>query len=77
MKYVRCRCGNQIGWTSMGSSNCEGCEECNTTLSEHPDFHDELEPHEWVTKYNVDTGEPYQMCKNCMIRENNYKNNSK
>lgn len=65
MKYLRCKCGKQTCMTSMGTLPCQGCKECKTTYAEHPDHHEELQPHKWVTKYNIDTGKPYKMCDVC------------
>lgn len=65
MMILRCKCGDKTCYTSMGSQDCEGCEKCNTTFAAHPDNHNELKPHEFITKYNSDTGKPYKWCKRC------------
>lgn len=70
----RCKCGKCTGWSSMGMSDCQGCEECNTTLASHPEGHKELAPHEYEIMYYQHTGKPYKICKNCMkTDEESYK----
>ena len=66
MQYYRCKCGKSKAWGSYGPRPCEGCPDCNTTLTQHPDYHKTPEPHEWVIRYNEVTGEPYEVCINCM-----------
>jgi len=51
--------------TSQGAHDCEGCEECKTTLAGHPDHHRELSPHKYIIRYNQHTGKPYQVCDRC------------
>ena len=61
-------------WTSMGSQDCQGCEECKTTYSGHPDHHKPLQPHQWVKRFNGNTGKPYNVCKVCAeLDEESYK----
>jgi len=45
--------------------DCQGCTECNTTFAHHPDYHKELQPHNWKIVYNENTGKPYKRCKDC------------
>lgn len=57
-----------------GGQNCEGCEDCKTTLAQGPEGHRELQPHEWKIRYNESTGKPYSVCLNCMeLDEESYK----
>lgn len=49
----------------MGTQPCQGCEECKTTFAGHPDHHKELQPHDWVVRYNQTTGKPCNVCKRC------------
>lgn len=65
MRYMRCKCGKRTGFTSSGFQDCQGCEECGTTYSDHPDFHKPLQPHEWGEKFNQNTGKPYKVCTRC------------
>lgn len=65
MQYLRCKCGNVTAWSSMGTYDCEGCSECQTTLAAHPNNHRPLQPHKMVTSYNQNTGKPYKRCANC------------
>lgn len=62
----RCKCGAVTCSSSMGVRDCEGCTKCNTTLAAHLDLHKQLQPHDWKTYYNQNTGKPYKRCKNCM-----------
>ena len=74
MRHLRCECGKATCMTSMGASPCQGCEECKTTYAEHPDYHKELQPHKWETKYNTNTGKPYKICSVCgSLDEESYK----
>ena len=73
MQYYRCKCGKREAWSSMGVRDCQGCSECGTTLAQHPDYHKDTAPHEWVKRYNQNTGKPYMVCENCMkIEEDSY-----
>lgn len=65
MRYQRCKCGKATQSTSMGSQDCQGCSECKTTFAGHPDHHKELQPHDWGTRYNQNTGKPYKVCNKC------------
>jgi len=51
--------------TSMGTRDCEGCNECNTTYAGNLDHHLELQPHDWGTRYHQNTGKPFKYCKKC------------
>lgn len=68
MRYYRCKCGKAESWGSMPPKKCQGCSECNTTLELHPDHHRTPDPHEFVTRYDETTGEPYQICKRCWAK---------
>lgn len=68
MQAYRCKCGEAKYWGSFPPSPCQGCYKCNTTLAQHPDYHQAPEPHQWVTRYKQNTGEPYEICKDCMMR---------
>lgn len=65
MITLRCKCGEIVVHTSMGTQDCMGCEICGTTFAGHPDNHKPLQPHEWEVMYNQSTGKPYKRCKNC------------
>lgn len=65
MRHLRCKCGKITAWTSMGTQDCDGCEDCKTTLAGHPDNHKKLKPHVWKTMYNQSTGKPYKRCSKC------------
>ena len=57
MKYYRCKCGKSESWGSLPPRPCEGCEECNTTLASHPDYHRSPDDHTFVeTKVKIDGG---------------------
>ncbi len=73
MRYMRCKCGKAECWTSMGSPECNGCNECKTTLAESPTGHRDLAPHEWHEEWAIDkkTGDRWKerVCVRCMKRE--------
>lgn len=70
MIYYRCKCGkNEYFGSGMVPHDCEGCDECGTTLSTHPEGHKPRAPHEWETKYDENTGKPYRRCKKCLEKE--------
>jgi hypothetical protein len=69
MRMLRCKCGKREAWTSQGMQPCEGCEECNTTYASHPKYHDPLQPHIWITRYNQNTGKPYKLCSRCFVKD--------
>ncbi len=74
MIYVRCKCGECQGWTTDGFQDCQGCTKCETTFASNPEHHKPLQPHDWKTKYNENTGKPYKTCKVCHeIDEESYK----
>lgn len=39
MRYLRCQCGKEEAWSSMGSLPCVVCPDCGTTLAESPMGH--------------------------------------
>ncbi|MDE2103781.1 MAG: hypothetical protein KGL39_41470 [Patescibacteria group bacterium] len=55
MQYYRCKCGKQTAWGSMPPYPCDGCPDCNTTLTQHPDYHEAPEPHEFSSVQNITT----------------------
>ena len=69
MRYIRCKCGERIGWTSDGTAPCDGCSECNTTLETHPSLHRTPVPHDLVERYDGRTGKPYKRCRLCGYKE--------
>ncbi len=71
MQYYRCKCGESTMFGSLSPLDCQGCDKCNTTLTQHPDYHEEPKPHDWMTRYNETTGIPYEICSRCYERKNN------
>lgn len=73
MRYMRCKCGKDTCWTTMGHPDCDGCPECHTTLAEGPDGHREIAPHDWREEWTIDkqTGErgKERICVQCRTRE--------
>ena len=66
MNYYKCKCGKQEYWESgMLVHDCMGCEDCQTTYAQHPDYHKDLQAHEWKIIYNQKTGKPYNICAKC------------
>ena len=69
---MRCKCGKQTCWTSMGHPECQGCDECKTTLAESPAGHTTPIPHLWGDeKWSIDekTGERWKerTCVRCHL----------
>ena len=65
MQYYRCRCGHSQAWGSMGPASCARCPKCGSDLALGPSGHSEPKPHEYVTKYDPNTGAPYEVCTLC------------
>lgn len=65
MQYYRCKCGGSESWTSMGVSACSRCGRCGSDLAQGPTTHSDPAPHEFVTKYDTNTGAPYERCRQC------------
>jgi len=65
MQYYRCKCSKAEAWGSMPPTNCQGCPYCNTTLTQHPDYHQTPAEHKYVTQYDENTGKPYEICLVC------------
>ena len=65
----QCKCGDRVGSSSMGFPLCTGCPKCQTRLACNHNGHVYPDPHEFVTRYNEKTGEPYKMCKNCLEKK--------
>ena len=57
----------------MGHASCDGCDECNTTLEESPEWHREPEPHDWREEFDVDktsgARSKERVCVRCQRRE--------
>lgn len=69
MRTLRCKCGELVVWTSMGQPACQTCPKCGSVPAGHPDHHPEPIPHDFVTKYDQNTGEPYRWCRRCAKKE--------
>lgn len=54
---------------SMPPSPCTSCSKCKTNLAIHPKFCGDPIPHEFITKYNENTGQPYKTCRVCWRTE--------
>ena len=65
MQYYRCKCGKMWSYGSDGPKACRRCDTCGMTLAQHPDGHRTPNPHTWVTQYDQNTGEPYEVCRIC------------
>lgn len=71
MQHYRCKCGESTAFGSMSPMDCEGCDKCNTTYAQHPDYHETPKAHDWIIKYNENTGKPYEICGKCNKRKEN------
>lgn len=72
MQFYRCKCGEHTAWTSMGVAGCVSCGKCGSNLAQGPNGHYEVAAHKYVTKYDQNTGKPYERCSACMrTREEN------
>jgi hypothetical protein len=65
MQFYRCKCGATTAHTTMGVPRCDRCPKCGSDLAQSPSHHSDPEPHKWVTKYDRDTGAPYEVCTSC------------
>lgn len=65
MRAWRCKCGNAFAFGSDAPQPCTRCSKCGSDLAGHPDHHREPIPHRFITKYNENTGEPYEICNRC------------
>lgn len=65
MMYYRCKCGKCEAWGSMPPNPCDGCDDCGTNLSAHPDFHSPPEPHNPNTQM-VETDEGMKPLTRCL-----------
>lgn len=68
MQTYRCKCGEVTSWTSMGVPACVRCPKCGSDLAPGPNSHRDPAPHDFVVKYDQNTGAPYDICKNCLRR---------
>jgi len=69
MQHYRCKCGEATAFGSMPPTDCQGCDKCNTTYAQSPEGHSEPKAHEWITKYNQNTGEAYEVCDKCYTKK--------
>ena len=67
MQVWRCKCGKRQRFESgMPPKDCQGCEECGTTLAQHPDGHKPLQPHRPKKQFDRNTGQPARpICEDC------------
>jgi hypothetical protein len=53
--------------------DCQGCDECKTTLAQGPELHRDIAPHEWQNRWTVDkvTGQrgKERICLHCYKHE--------
>lgn len=82
MIYKTCQCGKAESWSSgMPYYDCQGCKECGTTFGstvmedgKPVTKFKPLKEHEFIIRYNTNTGKPYKMCKWCYhIDKESYK----
>lgn len=59
MQFRRCKCGEARRWDSgYPPKDCQGCTKCGTTLAQHPDDHQPLQPHKPKQFFSRETGQP-------------------
>jgi len=69
MRFYRCRCGKAEAFGSMSPARCIGCGKCGTTLELAPSLHRAPDPHEWVKRFDEETGKPCEICDWCSRRK--------
>ena len=78
MQYERCKCGFKQSVSVGGefSPACVTCAKCKSTLSTHPDYHDDPEPHDWVKRFDRNTGEfSHYECSGCGVEHHPFNPN--
>jgi len=75
--YYQCKCGHKRVWSSILISDCDGCYKCKTTLAPSLSFHKQLIAHDFITKYDENTGQPYKICQKCWKKHNDIVNEIK
>jgi hypothetical protein len=67
MLYFKCKCGRmEFFGSGMCPALCDVCPTCGTTMLKDRDGnYFPPEPHKYKTKYNPDTGAPYERCTVC------------
>ena len=68
MQFYRCKCGETTAHTTMGVPRCDRCAKCGSDLAQSPGTHSDPTPHAYATKYDRDTGAPYEVCTTCHRR---------
>lgn len=68
MQTYKCKCGNLVGFGSMDPYPCQACEDCGTVPAWRGLEPRAPIPHDWVTRYNETTGQPYEVCRCCWTR---------
>lgn len=68
MMFYRCKCGKKQVWSSIEISECDGCYRCKTTLVSRSELHKHIIPHDFITKYDENTGIAYKICQRCNKR---------
>jgi hypothetical protein len=68
MRKLRCKCGKEICFTSMGGvPECQGCHECKTTFAANPELHKPLQKHTPMKQFDKNTGEfSHFQCSRCL-----------
>lgn len=63
MRYMQCRCGERMCWTTMGHPSCDFCEKCGSTLAEGPNTHVDPTPHTVLAE--IENGKVVARCTRC------------
>jgi hypothetical protein len=62
VRHFHCKCGANEWWGEMPL--CARCKKCGASP-----YGDSLQPHEFVTRYDERTGEPFDICRLCLARK--------
>lgn len=63
MQFLRCKCGEQKCWTSMGHASCDVCEKCGSTLGYGPNSHPDPTAHDVLAE--ISDGKLVARCTKC------------
>jgi hypothetical protein len=71
MRFWKCKCGASEAFGSDPPAPCTKCDKCGSDL-----FGGEPKPHYYVTKYDENSGKPYELCNQCYQRRDRLEKNT-